>query len=177
MRIISGTLKGRIVQAPSNLPVRPTTDYARTGLFNVLNSRICFEDISFLDLFSGTGIISLEMTSRGCNNIIAIDNNRNCVQFLQNTMTNWKVSGIRVIKEDVFKFLNTTQIRVDLIFADPPYASKNLEDIPKLIIQKNLIKSGGLLILEHGVEYDFKDSPHFTEVRMYGNVNFSIFQF
>lgn len=177
MRIISGTLKGRIIQAPSNLPIRPTTDYARTGLFNLLNSRIYFEDISFLDLFSGTGIISLEMASRGCKDIIAIDNNRNCVQFLQQTIASWKVPGIRIIKEDVFKFLSSTQIKVDLIFADPPYQLKNLADIPKLIIQNNLIKPNGLLILEHGDDQTFKDTPHFIEERNYGSVNFSIFQF
>ena len=177
MRIISGTYKGRIIQAPANLPVRPTTDFARTGLFNLLNSRIHFEDISFIDLFSGTGAISLEMASRGCKDITAIDNNRNCVQFLQQSIESWKIPGIRIIKEDVFKFLNSTKIKVDLIFADPPYEMKGLEDIPKLVLKNNLIKPDGLLILEHGDSQSFKDFPHFAEERNYGNVNFSIFHF
>lgn len=177
MRIISGIYKGRIIQAPSNLPVRPTTDFARTGLFNLLNSRIYFEDISFVDLFSGTGAISLEMASRGCKDIIAVDNNRNCIQFLQQTISNWKVPGIRLMKEDAFKFLNSTKITVDVVFADPPYTLKGLEDIPKLILKNNLIKPDGLLILEHGDDKSFKDFPHFMDEKNYGNVNFSIFQF
>lgn len=177
MRIISGHYKGRIIQAPSNLPVRPTTDFARTGLFNLLNSRVDFEDISFIDLFSGTGAISLEMASRGCKDIIAVDNNRNCVQFLRQTMESWKVPGIRIIKDDVFKFLGSTKITVDLIFADPPYALRQLKEIPEIIIKNKLVKVGGLLILEHGDEDSFNDTPHFIECRNYGNVNFSIFQF
>jgi 16S rRNA (guanine966-N2)-methyltransferase len=177
MRIISGTLKGRIIQAPSNLPVRPTTDFARTGLFNILNSRIDFEDISFLDLFSGTGAISLEMASRGCNDIISVDSNRECVRFLQQTINSWKVPGIKIIKEDAFSFMESTRIKSDLIFADPPYALRQLKDIPALVIKNNLVKPEGLFILEHGDEHSFKDSPHFEEVRNYGNVNFSIFQF
>ncbi len=177
MRIISGIHKGRIIQAPSHLPVRPTTDYARTGLFNLLNSRLSFEDISCIDLFSGTGAISLELASRGCKDITAIDNNRNCIQFLQQTVNSWKVTGIRIIKEDVFKFLNTARMNADLIFADPPYALKGLKEIPEIITKNKLVKPGGLLILEHGDDQSFKDSPHFVEERNYGNVNFSIFQF
>lgn len=177
MRIISGTFKGRIIQAPSNLPVRPTTDFARTGLFNLLNSRLYFEDVSFIDLFSGTGSISLEMASRGCKDITAVDSNRNCIQFLQQTIASWKVPGIRVIKEDVFKFLNSTKMQVDFIFADPPYDLKGLEEIPTIILKNKLIKEGGWLILEHGDNHSFKDFDQFTEERNYGNVNFSIFQF
>jgi 16S rRNA (guanine966-N2)-methyltransferase len=177
MRIISGTYKGRTLQGPSNLPVRPTTDFARTGLFNILNSRIDFEEVSFIDLFCGTGIISLEMASRGCQNIIALDNNRNCIQFLQHTITSWKVEGIRIIKEDAFKFLGQTQITADIIFADPPYALSNLKELPLIIIKSKLVKPGGLLILEHGKEHSFEEIPQFDEVRTYGNVNFSIFQF
>lgn len=177
MRIISGQFKGRQLNAPSNLPVRPTTDFARTGLFNILNSRVDFNDITAMDLFSGTGSISLELASRGCREIIAVDNNRNCIQFLQQTCVAWKASGIKIIKEDVFKYISFTQIKVDLVFADPPYALKGIEEIPSIIIKNNVIKPQGLLILEHGDDQDFKDAPHFEEVRKYGNVNFSIFQF
>ncbi len=177
MRIISGSLKGRIVQAPSNLPVRPTTDFARTGLFNLLNSRIYFEDISCIDLFSGTGVISLELASRGCKDITAVDANRGCIQFLQQTINSWKVPGIRCLKEDVFRFISSTRMTVDLIFADPPYDLKNLTEIPVLISKNKLIKPGGILILEHGSENTFKDFENFAEERNYGNVNFSIFQF
>jgi 16S rRNA (guanine966-N2)-methyltransferase len=177
MRIISGIYKGRIIQAPSNLPVRPTTDFARTGLFNILNSRIDFDEVSFLDLFSGTGAISIEMASRGCKDVIAVDSNRNCTQFLQHTIAAWKIAGIRVIKEDVFKFIGQTKIKSDLIFIDPPYALAALKEIPALIVKNNLVKPGGLLILEHGKEHSFAASPHFEETRNYGHVNFSIFQF
>jgi 16S rRNA (guanine966-N2)-methyltransferase len=177
MRIISGVYKGRIIQAPANLPVRPTTDFARTGLFNILNSRVEFPAISVLDLFSGTGAISLEMASRGCKDIMAVDNNRNCTQFLQKMIDTWKVPGIRIYKEDVFKFLRTTQIQVNLVFADPPYALPDLKEIPQLIIQNQVVKPGGLLILEHGSDQTFQHIGQFEEVRKYGHVNFSIFQF
>lgn len=177
MRIISGAYKGRIIQAPANLPVRPTTDFARTGLFNILNSRVEFTAISVLDLFSGTGAISLEMASRGCKDIMAVDNNRNCTQFLQKMIDTWKVPGIRIYKEEVFKFLRTTQIQVNLVFADPPYALPDLKEIPQLIIQNQVVKPGGLLILEHGSDQTFQHISQFEEVRKYGHVNFSIFQF
>lgn len=177
MRIISGTLKGRVVQAPANLPVRPTTDFARTGLFNILSSRVDFDDITFLDLFCGTGIISFEMCSRGCKDVIAVDNNRNCIQFIQSTISSWKIQGMRVIKEDVFKFLNHSKYQSDIIFADPPYAIPEMKKLPGLIIKNQLVKPGGVFILEHGKEHSFEETPHFEEVRNYGNVNFSIFQF
>jgi len=177
MRIISGQFRGRQLNAPSTLPVRPTTDFARTGLFNILNNRINFEEISAMDLFSGTGAISLEMASRGCKEIIAVDNNRNCIQFLQQTCVSWKATGIKTIKEDVFKYISFTQIKVDLVFADPPYVLKGIEEIPSIIIKNKVVKPKGLLILEHGDDCDFNNTPHFEEVRKYGNVNFSIFQF
>jgi len=177
MRIISGTLKGRIIQAPSTLPVRPTTDYARTGLFNILSSRIDFEDVTFLDLFCGTGTISFEMASRGCKDIIAVDNNRNCIQFVHNTIKSWNIEGMKAFKEDTFKFLSQSKYPSDIIFADPPYALPKLKILPELMVKYNLVKPGGLFILEHGKDDSFKDSPHFEDVRNYGNVNFSIFQF
>jgi 16S rRNA (guanine966-N2)-methyltransferase len=177
MRIISGQFRGRQLNAPSSLPVRPTTDFARTGLFNILNSRIDFTEITAMDLFSGTGSISLELASRGCKEIISVDNNRNCIQFQQQTCLSWKASGIKTIKEDVFKYISFTQIKVDLVFADPPYALKGINEIPSIIIKNTVVKPGGLLILEHGDDQNFEGFPHFEEVRKYGNVNFSIFQF
>ncbi len=177
MRIISGTLKGRTVQAPNHLPVRPTTDFARTGLFNILSSRIDFEDVNFIDLFCGTGVISYEMASRGCKDIIAVDNNRNCIQFVHQTIQNFKIQGMRAIKEDVFKFLEQSKYTSDIIFADPPYALYQLKSLPEIIIKHELVKPGGIFILEHGKEVSLEETPYFDEVRNYGNVNFSIFQF
>jgi len=177
MRIISGTLKGRSLIAPSGLPVRPTTDFARTGLFNLLNSRIYFEDISFLDLYCGTGAISLEMASRGCNDITSIDSNRNCIQFVSQTATKWGVKGIRTIKSDVMDYVKNCRVSFDLVFADPPYALREVEKLLEAIIEKNLVKPGGLFIIEHDQKQSFAENPHFLELRKYGNVNFSIFQF
>lgn len=175
MRIISGIYKGRTLEPPRNLPVRPTTDFARTGLFNLLNSRIYFEDISAIDLFCGTGAISFELASRGCRDITSVDNNRACTKFIQQTIDKWKVEGMRVINEDVFKFIGITQLKADLVFADPPYALKNLELIPELIFKHQLLRDNGIFILEHGVDHSFVNSPLFAETRKYGNVNFSIF--
>jgi len=177
MRIISGIYKGRNIIAPANLPVRPTTDFARTGLFNILNSRYDLEEVSFLDLFSGTGSISLEMASRGCKDITAVDSNRNCIQYLQQTAGSWKVSGLRIVKEDVFKFLQSTRISVDIVFADPPYALKGLDELPEMVNKGQLVKPGGCFILEHGDDIDFSKEGHFEQKKTYGNVNFSIFQF
>lgn len=176
MRIISGIYKGRTLELPRNLPVRPTTDFARTGLFNMLNSRIHFDEIAAIDLFCGTGAISFELASRGCHDITAVDSNRLCTKHIQHTIDKWKVKGMRVLTEDVFKFVEFTSINADFIFADPPYALKALSMLPELIFKNNLLRDEGMFILEHGADHSFENIPHFIETRNYGNVNFSIFQ-
>jgi len=175
MRIISGTHKGRAFYPPKNLPVRPTTDFGKEALFNLLNNRIDFETTRALDLFSGTGSISYELASRGCADITAVDGNYNCTSFIKRTSEEFGFAGIRVIKNDVFKFLKNPGPPYDLIFADPPYEMKETIEIPGLIFSQNLVKPGGMLIVEHPKEISFEATEHFAEQRNYSKVNFSIF--
>ncbi|MCU0359810.1 MAG: 16S rRNA (guanine(966)-N(2))-methyltransferase RsmD [Bacteroidia bacterium] len=175
MRIIGGTHKGRVIKTPRDLPVRPTTDFAKEALFNILQNRFNLSDCRILDLFSGTGHISLEFASRGAQNIVSVDLNNKCVSFISATAEafGFKVS---VIKTDVFKFLEKEKEPFDLIFADPPYDLKNIDAIHTLVYQHALLKPGGWLIIEHGERTSLKHLAHFINQRRYGGVNFSIFE-
>lgn len=174
MRIIGGIQKGKVINVPRGLPVRPTTDFAKEGLFNILNNKVDYESISCLDLFSGTGHISLELASRGSTKITAVDMNAKCVGFLRNTSTDF---GFRIntIKSDVFTFLKHTSDKCDLIFADPPYDLPNIPEIHKLVFENELLNEGGLLIIEHGPKTNLESLDCFKQHRKYGNVNFSFF--
>ena len=176
MRIISGKYKGRRITAPSNLPVRPTTDMSKEALFNILNNRIYFEEVSVLDLFSGIGSISLEFASRGAENILAVDKHAACVRFLEKT-SNALDLPVQTLKSDVFSFLEQTTRRFDLIFADPPYDMEieKFEKIVTTVLERKLLEDEGLLILEHGKNYDFSHMPQFLESRKYGGSAFSFF--
>lgn len=175
MRIISGTHKRQAFYPPKNLPVRPTTDFGKEALFNILNNRVDFEAITALDLFSGTGSISYELASRGCKQITAVDADSNCYAFIKRTAGEFVFTGISVIKSDVFKFLKSESKAYDLIFADPPYELKETIDLPGLIFSRNLLKPNGLLIVEHPKELSFETTERFLEQRNYSKVNFSIF--
>ena len=176
MRIISGKYKGRRITAPSNLPVRPTTDMSKEALFNILNNRIYFEEVSVLDLFSGIGSISLEFASRGAENILAVDKHAGCVRFLEKT-SNALDLPVQTLKSDVFSFLEQTTRKFDLIFADPPYdlEIEKFEKIVTTVLERKLLEDEGLLILEHGKNYDFSHMPQFLESRKYGGSAFSFF--
>lgn len=176
MRIISGLHRGRNIFAPSSLPVRPTTDFAKEGLFNVLTNTIDFEAISLLDLFAGTGNISYEFASRGCTNITCVDIDGGCTRFIKKTTETLAMPGIKVINADVFKFLKHKTLGYDIIFADPPFTLSNAQDIPKLVFENNYLKPGGLLILEHPHKTDFSTHPNFWQHRHYGKVNFSFYK-
>ncbi len=177
MRIISGQFKGRRIQAPQNLPVRPTTDFAREALFNILNHLFDFEETHVLDLFSGTGAISLELASRGCPRIVAVDAHFGCVQFLKKMTEELDIKVITAIKKDVFSFLKSDLVKdMDLVFADPPYDLANLDKIPDAVFATNILKPEGYLILEHSNKNIFETHSLFLEHRKYGNVHFSIFQ-
>lgn len=175
MRIISGSFGGRLLHPPKNLPVRPTTDFARTALFNILQHRYDLKQISVIDLFAGTGAVSIEFISRGCKDVTTVDKNPNCIKFIQETIKSWGVKNIRLIKDDVFRFIAQCNFSVDVIFADPPYDLENIDDIPLRIFEKNILKNNGLLIVEHGDKTDLSKIEHFIETRRYGNVNFSLF--
>jgi len=176
MRIISGVYKGRTIHAPKKLPVRPTTDFAKESLFNILNNKIDFENLKVLDLFCGTGNITYEFVSRGSNDITCIDLNYDCCNFIKKTLQELNFGGARVIKMNVFSFLKNDLSKYDLIFADPPYDLEEMKSIPDIVFEKKLLKEDGILIVEHGEYTDFTAHTNFKEHRKYGNVNFSFFE-
>ena len=177
MRIISGSHKGKRLIAPKKLPVRPTTDMAKEGLFNILNNRYDIEELKILDLFSGTGNISFEFASRGSKSIAAVDSYAGCAQFISKTAKELDFP-IRAIKSDVFKFLERTSDKVDIIFADPPYnlPLEQFEKIVLLVFENQLLLEDGILILEHSDQTDLGQLKNFREVRKYGGSIFSFFQ-
>ena len=176
MRIISGTWKGRKLQPPVNLPVRPTTDYAKEGLFNVLNNLIDFETVKVLDLFSGTGSISFEFLSRGATEVVAVDANPRCVEFIRNCSATLGASGLKAIRSNCFVFIKHAYTDFDIIFADPPYELDGLSRLPDIIINSGLFRTGSTLILEHPARFTFQDHERFFQNRRYGNVNFTFFR-
>lgn len=176
MRIIGGSQKGKVIKVPLGLPVRPTTDFAKEGLFNILSNKVYFDEISLLDLFSGTGHISLEFASRGCTEIVSVDKHFKCAGFLRAISKEFGFN-INALKSDVFSFLKTTNLKFDLIFADPPYDLKEMPDVHKLVFERGLLNPNGMLIMEHGSRTKLDDLAFFTQVRNYGNVNFSFFEF
>lgn len=175
MRIIGGSLKGLRLNPPKNLPVRPTTDLAKEALFNILQNKIDFEDIKVLDLFSGTGNISMEFASRGAAQVIAVDRSIQCVHYLKDTGRQHGLTNIKAFKNDVFKYLELETEKFDLIFADPPYDLNKIPEIPKIIFDKNLLLPGGLLIVEHQSMQNLSNHTAFTEQRKYGHSSFSFF--
>jgi 16S rRNA (guanine966-N2)-methyltransferase len=175
MRIISGIHKGRVIKVPKDLPVRPTTDFAKEGLFNILVNKIDFEETSMLDLFSGTGHISLEFASRGCKHIIGVDQNFKCASFLK-TISKELNLDITALKSEVFDFLKKCDSKFNLIFADPPYEMPEIPSIHQLVFNKELLHKNGLLIIEHGPRTHLEDLKGFIQRRKYGNVNFSFFE-
>jgi len=176
VRIISGELGGRRLQAPSNLPVRPTTDRAKEGLFNVLSNCFSFEDVFVLDLFSGTGNISYEFASRGSKNIISVDRNSKCTGFIKKTIKELKIECIQVVNNDVIRYLNEELPVFDLIFADPPYNMEDKKRIVELVFSNGLLSEEGWFVLEHSKNEDFSKLDNYWACKKYGEVNFSIFK-
>lgn len=196
MRIITGKYKGRHFDIPRSFKARPTTDFAKENIFNVLVQYVDFEGATALDLFSGTGSITLELLSRGCQQVVSVELDRDhhrfitdCLKKLENA--EHKGDSPHVIRSashtgdspralplrgDVFRFLKSCKQQFDFIFADPPYALKELPQIPDLIFEKQLLTPDGIFVLEHGKDYDFSQHPHFLEHRSYGSVNFSLFR-
>lgn len=175
MRIISGLYKGRRFQLPKGLMARPTTDFAKEGLFNLLNNRVDFEGLRMLDLFSGTGSISLECLSRGADLITCVEQFPLHAQFIRSVAKQLEANNLHVIQGDVFTWLQRPTGSYDLIFADPPYSEPRLESIPDSIFSTTLLADEGLFVLEHSKKNDFSKHPRFKEERRYGNVHFSFF--
>lgn len=177
MRIITGEYKGRHFDIPRTFKARPTTDFAKENIFNVLGRYIDFEDAEALDLFSGTGSITLELLSRGCSRVTSIEMDRDHHAFIVQCLKKLGTERCIPLRGDVFRFFKSCKAQYDFVFADPPYALKELPQIPQMVIDKDIIKEGGVFVFEHGHNYDFSQLPHFAEHRAYGSVNFSIFQF
>ena len=176
MRIIGGDLKGRSINPPAGYKARPTTDFAREGLFNTLINELDFPSISVLDLFSGTGSISYEFSSRGCRDITAVEMNPVNAAFIKKTAASLGVP-MHVVHHNVFDFLGICSRKFDIVFADPPYAIDGLDGIPKKVMDAGILNEDGMLILEHPSEYSFKEADGFIKERKYGNVHFSYFRF
>ena len=175
MRIITGRYKGRHFDIPRTFKARPTTDFAKENIFNVLTQYVDFDGATALDLFSGTGSISLELVSRGCQQVVSVEMDRDHHRFIQDCLKKLDTKACIPIRGDVFRFLKSCKQQYDFIFADPPYALKELPEIPDLVIGRQLLKDGGIFVFEHGKDYDFSNHPHFLEHRSYGSVNFSLF--
>lgn len=176
MRIITGQYKGRHFDIPRSFKARPTTDFAKENIFNVLQGYIDFEDTSALDLFAGTGSISLELVSRGCSRVISVEADRDHANFIRQCFQKLGEDKDILIRGDVFRFLKTCKQKFDFIFADPPYALKELPQIPDLVLNGDYLNEGGIFVFEHGKDYDISEHPRFLEHRSYGSVNFSIFR-
>jgi len=175
--IISGKYKGRLIKPPQGLRVRPTTDYARESLFNILINRLNFEDIDVLDLFSGTGSVTYEFASRGARSVELVELNRSNYGFITATLRELNLENVTSYNTDIRIYLRKSKRRFDLIFADPPYDLPWLKDIPALIMKYGVLKQGGIFILEHPSKTSFNDTVGFSEHRHYGSVNFSFFSF
>ena len=175
MRIIGGSHKGRKIIAPGNLPVRPTTDMAKEALFNILNNHYDFEGLKVLDLFAGIGSISYEFASRGAAEVYSIEMNPHCVRFITDISRKLDMKNLFVIRANVFTYLRRGGKKFDIIFADPPYDLDDIESIPDLVLQYDLLDKDGWLVMEHHARLDFSGHPQLDQHRNYGKVNFSMF--
>ena len=175
MRIIGGTHRGRRINPPSNFKARPTTDFAREGLFNILNNRVDFESIDVLDLFAGTGSISYEFASRGVKSVHLVEKDINHISGIKKILKDMDLQNVRTIHIDVKAYLKTCSVKYDIVFADPPYELSWLQELPDIVTQAGVINEGGVFILEHPRDLSFTQHKLFFEHRNYGGVNFSFF--
>jgi 16S rRNA (guanine(966)-N(2))-methyltransferase RsmD len=176
MRIIGGEFGGRKIHPPSKMPfTRPTTDIAKEGLFNILQSHRELEGLKTLDLFGGTGSISFELASRGASDLTIVEKDSQMLTFIKKTAELLKISQMKIVASDVFRFLKTNPGQYDFIFAGPPYALENIDEIPELIVSGNLLKKDGWFVLEHTPRNRYEGSPLFVRERNYGTTLFSIF--
>lgn len=176
MRIVSGLLGGRKIHPPANMPhTRPTTDIAKEGLFNILQNQLNFEKLKTLDLFGGTGSISYELASRGVPDLTIVEKDVQMFSFIKKTAEALKLENFKAMKSDVFRFIEQCNEKFDLIFAGPPYALQNIDDLPRLIFEKKLLNEQGWFILEHTPRNNYESFSHFKSARNYGTTIFSIF--
>ena len=176
MRIISGTLGGRMINPPKNLRARPTTDFAKENLFNVLGNMVDFEEIDVLDLFAGTGSISYEFASRGAKSVTSVEINAVHHNFIRQTAQQFGFSNLHPVKANVFLYLKSCVKKYDVIFSDAPYDLEGSEKVIEAVWENDLLKEGGILIFEHSKSVDVSHYPHYKQTRSYGSVQFSIFE-
>lgn len=176
MRIIRGKYGRRRFDVPTNITARPTTDFARENIFNVLENMVDFEGLSALDLFAGTGAITFEFLSRGCADVTAVEKASTQYNFIRKVAQQLNVDNLTLIKGDALKFIDTCTKKFDLIFADPPYDMPDFASVPVKILGSQMLKPGTIIVVEHSKNHDFSTLPHFIDHRTYGSVNFSIFE-
>jgi len=177
MRVIGGTLKGRRGSPPRQFKGRPTTDFGREGLFNLLRSRLELDGIEALDLFAGSGAVSFELASRGALAVTSVERDAGSCRYIQKQAQDFELEAIRVLRADAFAFLGKAMTQFDLVFADPPYTEPKLPELPEMVRAAGLVSKGGLFVLEHGDRQDFSKEVGFVEMRKYGHVHFSFFDF
>jgi 16S rRNA (guanine(966)-N(2))-methyltransferase RsmD len=177
MRIISGKYGGRRIHPPSNMPhTRPTTDVAKEGLFNILQTRIQLEGASTLDLFGGTGCISYELASRGATELTIVEKDNQMLEFIKTNIEQLKIENTQMVRMDVFQYLNSCSQQFDIIFAGPPYALTTIDDLPRIIVERKLISPEGYFILEHTPRNNYENFAGFSFQRNYGATVFSFFE-
>lgn len=176
MRIITGIYKGRHFEIPRTFKARPTTDFAKENIFNVLRGYLDFDGIAALDLFAGTGSISLELLSRGCQQVVSVEADRDHARFIRQCIDKIGADNHTLVLGDVFRFVKGSRQQFQFIFADPPYQLETLPDLPDLILSKGILAPDGVFCFEHGKNYDFSAHPRFVEHRNYGSVNFTLFK-
>ena len=176
MRVITGKYKGKHFDVPRSFKARPTTDFAKENLFNVLRAYLDFEETRALDLFAGTGSITIELLSRGCKEVMSVERDRQHYSFIQSMLRHLDDPAATAVCGDALRFISKGCKEFDLIFADPPYALREIPEIPERVMASKLLAPGGLFVLEHGKQNDFSNHPDFLEHRAYGSVNFSFFR-
>lgn len=177
MRIIRGKYGRRRFDVPHNITARPTTDFARENIFNVIENIIDLDGANALDLFAGTGAVSYELLSRGCSSVTAVEQASTQLAFIRKVKGLLGDENLKIVRGDVFKFVGTCREEFDFIFADPPYDHARFGELPELILQSRMLKEGTLIVIEHSKNYDFSKLPYFLEHRNYGSVNFSLFRY
>ncbi|MBR6456975.1 MAG: RsmD family RNA methyltransferase [Bacteroidales bacterium] len=176
MRIIGGALKGKMILPPAGYKARPTTDFAREALFNILDNEYEFEDLKVLDLFGGTGAVSFEFGSRGVGRVWCVEMARENASFIKREAQRLGLENVTMVRDNVFDFLTVCHEKFDIIFADPPYALEGLETIPDKVFERDILHPDCYFILEHGGEHNFREHPRFFKEREYGRVHFTFFK-
>ena len=176
MRIIGGSRKGKIIQLPAGYKARPTTDFAKEGLFNILDNEYEFQDLKVLDLFGGTGSIAFEFASRGAARVYCVEMTRENASFIKTEAARLGLDAVTMVRDNVFDFLPICREKFDIVFADPPYALDGLDGLPDLMFSLDILHPGCYFILEHGGEHSFTSHPRFVKERVYGRVHVSFFE-